>query len=128
MNPDQHRSTPPISLKKKSTKTFIILIVAPFVLLFSIIILQLIVQFSFDKVETTDTTVCTKSDFNSANACVLEDDLDTTSASIPRLIFEISQTLLGIVAIVLLLLEPLWIILLVLAVGYNNTHFPKSTA
>lgn len=81
-------------MKRKNTKPWIILIVAPFVTLLLTMILQTAVRFALSSTESGNNAI--------------------------QSIINVISLLLGIVSVIAILGLPLWIIMLVVAIGHNK--------
>ena len=113
---------------KKPTRVWIVLIVAPFILLLVVSILEIFVQFTLNKTEvptpelTAQSALCngtsTRGDLSGGNC----DGTEGQSTNTFKVIIRIIQMLLGIVGTIGVMLEPLWITLYVMARQSNKNQ------
>lgn len=126
MNNEQLSQT---TLKPKNVRIWIVMTVLPFVLFILVAILAIIVQFTFNRVETS--VSCPQSALSgsiqsydadstiSSGRCA--DYTSASSSSSPvKVGLNILQVLLGLTAVITMFLEPLWIIMMILAIQHNN--------
>lgn len=111
---------------KKPTRVWIVLIVAPFILLLVVSILEIFVQFTLNKTEvptpelTPQSALCSETGGDlSLRDCGVPEERGTNTF---KVIIRIIQMLLGIVGTLGVMLEPLWITLYVMARQSNKNQ------
>lgn len=110
---------------KKSVKVWIILIAAPFILLTLTALTQVFVKFAINSSSQNYTCyegLSTSSPPTNGDLEINSQDCDPTPAGlkIVNSTINIASWLVGIAAVFLIFLMPVWITMLVIAVNYNN--------
>ena len=118
-----------VVVKPKNVRIWIVMTVLPFVLFILVAILAIIVQFTFNRVETS--VNCSDSSLTngvqsfdadstiSSGACAGYSSAPASSSPV-KVGLNILQVLLGLTAVITMFLEPLWITMMILAIQHNN--------
>ena len=115
--------------KPKNVRVWIVMTVLPFVLFILVAVLAIVVQFVFNRVETsvncTDSTLTSGVQSFDADSTINSGACSsystaTTNSSPVKVGLNILQILLGLTAVITMFLEPLWIIMMVLVIQHNN--------
>jgi hypothetical protein len=115
MDQYQQPAETPAPRPRKSLRVWIWLLVGPYIALLIIALLQIVVHFVFSS-SATDTVVST-----SNSLCTTVDgDCAVTTGNPARIIVNILSILIGMAAVVCICLFPIWVVMLVKTVNYND--------